>query len=268
MAIYVDFQYDILYTLKEHFAYAKTNLNIGNNVYICDERTFKGLDNVEKSAIYVIVNFEKGTIFSGSTIVPVAIQVISESDTFENARQLTSWVALKYNLNSPSVPSNSFVRELYTTSDLNEPFGEDGQFYRATLEMNATFVFGFNILGYKKLIIDNEEIIFLEIEEEMTTIPHTANLGDNYDRTKTINTASTYTITFTFVPISNSAFSTKCLDFMHKTNLSLNETCEVQVQIGDTIYPSATETRTLHFLSLDIRQEIANVPMLAVCLGE
>ena len=272
----VDFQYDILYLLKEHFAYGKTALSIPNDVIICDERTYSGLEELDRNAIYVIVAFEKGTIFSGSTIIPLSCNVLSEKQTYNNARKLISWVALTYNLNAPSnVPSGSFVRELYTTSDMVEAFEEDGNNYRARFEFNGTFVFGFNIAGITNLIIDEDEsdtpeeqekrkITFLEIEEEVNAIPHTANIGLLNDRTQTINTATTYTITFTMIPQKDQPFTKKVLDFMHDVSTSVNATCSVVIEINGVPY----SPRTMHIISVGYKQEIASVPVLAITLGE
>ena len=138
---------DILDILQEYLIVSKDTLEIGNNVVICDERSFEGWfsgSELDPTTIYVIVSFESGSIWLDNTVVPVSIKAYSEQNSFENCRTLLTYIAGKYNFASRTT-ENAHIIQSYSTPLMDEEFVEEGSNYRAIFTMDATFVYGENI---------------------------------------------------------------------------------------------------------------------------
>lgn len=256
---------NILNSLKYHFEVSKTQLNLENDIVICDERSFQGWFENEKllpTTIYIIVAFNEGSILFGNTVIPISFIVYSEQGTFENARLLLTYFATEFNFAYESQGNVSFIQS-YSIPTMREEFAEEGNSFRAIFDMSGTFVYGENVSGITELNIDGKKVRFLNIECTFTATPNSANLGDKNDRTTTVNASATFSMSVSVPSLLSDTFVSK-VDSLIFGNADINTTFEVTITKGGVTYP----TRTLHFIDIHYSQEITNIPIYAIGLGE
>ena len=90
-----------------------------------------------------------------------------------------------------------------------------------------------------------------------------ANLGDKDDRTTTVNASATFGMSVSVPSLLSDTFVSK-VDSLIFGNADINTTFEVTITKGGITYP----TRTLHFIDIHYSQEITNIPIYAIGLGE
>lgn len=256
---------DILNEIKYHIEVSKTKLEITNDVVICDERSFQGwflTNELTPTTIYIIVSFEEGEIWFGNTVVPLSFTVYSEQETFETTRLLLTYFANAYNFVSAKGTNNATIIQSYSIPTMREEFVEDGNSYRAIFDMSATFVYGENVSGITSIVINDEEITFLNASSESTTIVNSANLGDKNNRTTTLNQSMTFTLALSFPSTLESPF-VKDIDELHFGSKDINTIFNVSITKGNKTY-----TKKLKCISIAYEQEITGIPMYAVGLGE
>lgn len=256
---------NILNSLKYHFEVSKTQLNLENDIVICDERSFQGWFENEKllpTTIYIIVAFNEGSILFGNTVIPISFIVYSEQGTFENARLLLTYFATEFNFAYESQGNVSFIQS-YSIPTMREEFAEEGNSFRAIFDMSGTFVYGENVSGITELNIDGKKVRFLNVDFTFTATPNSANLGDKDDRTTTVNASATFGMSVSVPSLLSDTFVSK-VDSLIFGNADINTTFEVTITKGGVTYP----TRTLHFIDIHYSQEITNIPIYAIGLGE
>lgn len=269
---------DIINEISKNLNISLGRLELENDIVICDERSFEGwFDNNEltPTTIYVIVSFEEGELWFGNTIVPITLVVYSEQGSFDKARKLITYFASNYNFIKGNGTNNATYIQSYSIPQMREEFAEEDNSFRAIFDLSGTFVYGENINGITSLVIDEEEITFLNIDVDFTMIPNSANLGDKNNRTTTTNRSGTFTMalsTPSFLNGTGSNFISK-VDSIVFGNANINTTFEVRFVKGGVSYPSYEEnetptTRTLHLISASYNQEITGIPLYAIGLGE
>lgn len=259
----------ILYTLKSHLVESKVRLNIENDIELIDERSFEMLqddyiENYDKmrSKIFVVLKLEKGTIQFGSVVQPATLICYSETESFDKARALLNDVATRFNFNlSNGENSDVFLQEVYTTSEMEDAFIEEGNNFRASFSINATFVYSENMSGITEITINNNAITFVSANAVGNISPNTANIGNNNGRTQTFNKFMSFNLTFAF-PSRENEYLTQVCDGVLFGNTDLNIEYVVVIRKNGTNY-----TKRLKILSIDYEQNMGEIPAYAVAFG-
>lgn len=269
MATNVNLYNEILEIIKKNLSYSQTYLDIENDIQICDERSFEGwFQNglLKPTTIYIIVSFDEGTIWFGNMVVPLTFVVYSELGTFENARNLLTYFATNYNFIREDSDSANIIQS-YSIPTMQEEFVEEDNSFRAIFNMSGTFVYGENTSGITKLELEigsdtYENINFLNVNVSFTMSPSSANIGNKNNRISTINKNGAFTMAFSIPSLANLQIVNK-VDGIALGDSDINTLFNFRITKGGTTY-----TKTLHLISYELDQEITNMPMLTIGLGE
>lgn len=256
---------EILELIQYRLQVSKTHLGITNNIVICDERSFEGWfedSELEPTTIYVIVSFEEGTLWIDNAVLNVAFTIYSEQESFESTRQLLTYFANAYNFARTTTITNGSVLSSFNLPQMREEFAKEGDNYRAIYDLSGTFVYGKNVSGVSKIEINDEEITFLNCDVNFFANPNSVNIGIRNDRTTTQNKSASFVMAFTFPSTLSNNFSS-ALDGLMFGSENINQLFEVKITKGSTTY-----TKSLHMVAINLSQEITNIPMWVVSLGE
>ena len=259
---------NILYVIKSQIEESRVRCDIENNVEICDERTFLGYDEDYKwehrDTIFDIVKFEKGTISSGFVVQTATFEIVSEMETFDKARTLLNDFAMRFNfITNTGIDNDVYIQQSYTTVQMDEPFEEDGDNFRASLSINATYVYSESVSAITSVSVDSKNVFIVSSNYHLSISPNTANIGNNNGRTNTQNKFASFTMTCAIPSetTQNGELITKLDGFIFGAT-DLNTTFSVSFVKGGTTY-----TKTLKLLDADYTQNMGEVPLYAFSLG-
>lgn len=259
----------ILYTLKSHFVESKVRLGIENDVEIIDERSFEMLqdDYIDNYAsmhnkIFVVLKLEKGTIQVDGIIQPATLICHSETESFENARALLNDVATRFNFNIAHGENNDiFLQEVYTTSEMEDAFVEEGNNFRASFSVNITFIYSENMSNITSITIGGNNISFVGANASGNISPNTANIGNNNGRTNTYNKFMSFNLSFSFPSRTNDYLTSICDGILFGTT-DINTEYEFVITKNGTNY-----SKRLKILSVEYEQILGEIPAYAVSFG-
>lgn len=267
----VEMYNDILEVIKYQVECAKTDTNIPNDIFICDERSFKEFSYTDYSgAIFVIVKFEEGEINpNGSVLLPISFEVYSEEQTFENAREIITYLTQNNSFVSPQTPSGTFVRMFYSTPQMESAFEEDGSGFRATFTFNCTLFYGVGINGITNINVawgeqdsEQENIKFISCSAGAGFTLHTANKGDKSDRATTTNASMTFVCSVNVISTADSNFVGLVDGILFgSTDINTDLTCTFTK--GGSTY-----TKHLKIIDIDLDQSESGLPVYVIGLGE
>lgn len=234
-------------------------IGFDKNLYVYKERTFSLLNKIDQNGVYIVVHFEKGTLMIGGTILPVYIEVLGEEGSFDKSYDLLLQFVTNFNYKVPS--SNSYIQQVYTTPDMPEKFGEVQGSYRSLMSINGTFVYGETLSAVSSINIDGINVLYTNLRIGMDLTPNTADLGNNNNRTKTLNKFGVFTATFNFVSI-DSALINKIDQIVFSTE-DINSDFTVIFTKNGVSY-----TKVLKLTNASLSQELGGVPNYAVSFVE
>lgn len=260
MAIISSEMFDEVYNIVSSEIVATcNNLTFTKKVYIYKERSFEGLKTLDLNGIYIVIHFNRGTLMVGGTILPITIEVISEANGFEEAHNLLLSFATNFNYKIPQ--SNTYIQQVYTTPEMSERTREVQGNIRSLMYVNGTIVYGDELNAISSLKIDNENVLFTNARVGIDITPNTADLGNNNNRTTSVNKFGVFTCALNLVSESK-AISTKIDGFIF-SDTNLNTTFSVEFKKGNTTY-----TKTLKLTSATLSQELGGIPSYAISMAE
>lgn len=253
---------NILYTIQSEIEVSKTLCDIPNNVVICDERSFQGLQDLyyqEDGTIFVIVKFELGTIMYENVLQPATFEILTEKGTFDIARTLMLDFAIRNNFQVATGQNGDvFIQQAYTTTELSEPFEEDGDNLRGILNINATFVYSENVSAITSITINETPIIFVSQMYNLSIAPDTANIGNLNGRTETINKFATFNLTVGIPSIANNTIISDFDSIMLGTE-DINKRFTLTI-----VKDGQTYTKDCVITEIQYEQNIGEIPVYAV----
>ena len=235
------------------------NLEFTKKVYIYRERTFVGLKQIDPNAIYIVVHFNRGTLMVGGIILPITIEILSEINGFEQAHNLLLDFATNYNFKVPT--SNSYIQQVYTTPEIADNFNEQTGDIRSLMYTNGTIVYGEELSAFTSVKIDGKDVLFTNVRTGLDITPNTADLGNNNNRTTTVNKFGVFTLTLNVISEQTELVS-KVDGFIFGTT-NLNEVFNVTFTKNGIEY-----TKSLKLTSANISQELGGIPSYALSFTE
>ena len=262
---------NVIYTIKAHFEESRVKTNIDKDVDVIDERSFLALRKEYQkyydrfsNTIFVVVNFEKGTIKPDCILQPATLICYSETESFDKARTLLNDFATRFNFAlSNGINGDIFLQEVYTTSSVEEPFEEEGDNFRAILSINATYVYSENMSNITKITVNNNDISFVSVNYSAPISPNTANIGNNNGRTTTQNKFISFSITFSFPSRSNDYLTSVC------DGVALGTT-DINTEYVFKIYKGSSTNyyeKTLKITGIEYEQVMGEIPFYSVSFG-
>lgn len=197
----------ILKVLKAQFNKTCADLGI-TNYEIFDEQEFANKE-VEEDKIYIILTAKPGTDFYKSSVVPVDINIVSEQNTLQVAKQLADFFGTEWTLEDTLIGiTNAYIQQAYTTPTVQTNFEEIDNGYRSIVSFTGTFVIAYNILSINSILIDGVEVKVAGLSMTFTNSPDPQPFYTSKTRVKTINKFGSFSINITVETI-DSAFMNK-----------------------------------------------------------
>lgn len=244
---------ELLYSVvKAQMVKLCVDIGYSGKVELILEQSFKGLQQqLEPDTIYFVLKFNQGTIVVGGLVQPATIEIISESNSIDNAFNVALNYTMKYTYVVPSQQflgeyKQAFIQQAYSTPSASENFKEVYGDFKSILSIESTFVYADNVSGVSSIKVDNEEIIFTSVEFGLQNTPNSANLGDNNGRVKSINKFGVFTLSFNTVSLG-SAFIKK-VDGIAIGTLSINTPFNVKIVKNGVLYEKNLKIINPHFI--------------------
>lgn len=212
----IDFEY-LTQTLKKELVSIVNESEVLKqyDIFIDLEREFLGEKQLKENAIYVVISYDGANNNFAEYVVPFTLNVLSENNDLDIAKELLNTFALRFNLASIVIEVDGVKQkllQLFDTPLVNDAFSEVDSGYRALMSLEGSFVIASNTNDLTSVeFLDSETQTYINIpfitgviEFTNTVLPEPQ--GDTYGRNKTINLNQTITISIATYLLNNSLF--------------------------------------------------------------
>lgn len=127
-------------------------------IVLSNEQQFVKESDRDPNTIYIVVKFMSGTPFFGQIMLPININAVGEANDVEVCQRLLLEFASTFNLNSDAKIDDALTKQVYSTPQVINNFGEVFEGFRTLFYMTGTFLVG----------VDNDLIETVQVKNIVT----------------------------------------------------------------------------------------------------
>lgn len=204
----------------------------------------------------VIIRDLQGSVFSGSIVKPIQLEV--HTTDIQATKALLDTFVLTYNTSS-YIDDFDYVKQFYSTPMVIANFDMVGSNYSSRIIVSGTLIISQNVMSIKRILIDGEPYQTSERIVSYTTTPDNQasnNTGAiNSTQVRNANIKLTCSMILKTDTLGNK------IRAIREGHVGINNSFVVKIIYNDNDY---TETHTMKMISSIINDTNANLPVLTV----
>lgn len=231
--------------------------------FIVTENVQKYKGNITGKEVFLVVTFGSGTLSYQSLLQPAVINVVCNQKRVNEVLAILNIFVETFNLKKDNIDSD-YIIQSYTVPTVTGKFEEMGSDFGTICFFNASFSVSPNISTLKKVVIDGEEVGFLNAKyvynnaNDSKSVPSTNNLNAF---SKSVMQFGTLSITIQLFFSLKSAFILKCINASNKSgSVSQNADFKIKITFDDVEF----DIGDMKLMGFFIVQQQESIPILEV----